>query len=309
MADALTDIGFIGPGAMGLPMVRRLLGAGFAVHAYDVNDIALGAAAAAGAHPLASPAEVASRCEAVLVSLPTPDVVRRVALGDNGLIAGSRVKIYADLSTTGARVAQEVAAGLAAKGIVALDAPVSGGVVGATNGTLAVMASGDAAAFEIVRPALLAIGKNTIRVGDRVGQGQTLKLVNNLMAAANFAVASECLVMGAKAGLDPEVMVDVINKSSGRSFVSEAFVPHPVLQRSFDFGFRMELMNKDMRLALEEAEAVGATMLTTTAAKQLYSFAMSHGAAASDVTSLIKVLEQWGGAVVEGKGSQAKTDG
>ena len=307
MAGALTEIGFIGLGAMGLPMVRRLLGAGFSVLTYDINDMAQGAAASSGAHPLASPQEVADRCEAVLVSLPTPDVVRRVALGENGLSRGRCMKIYVDLSTTGARVAQEVAAGLAANGIVSLDAPVSGGVVGATNGTLAVMASGDRAAFETVQPALLAIGKNTIRVGDRVGQGQTLKLVNNLMAAANFAVASECLVMGAKAGLDADVMVDVINKSSGRSFVSEAFVTKSVLERSFDFGFRMDLMNKDMRLALEEAEALGTAMMTTTAAKQLYSFAMSHGAAGADVTSLIKVLEQWGGAVVEGRGTQAKS--
>ena len=188
---------------------------------------------------------------------------------------------------------------------MALDAPVSGGVVGAVAGSLAVMVSGDAAAFETVRPAMLEIGRNTRLVGDAVGQGQTLKLVNNLMAAANFAVASECLVMGAKAGLDPDIMVDVINKSSGRCFATEVFVPKSVLTREFDFGFRMELMSKDMRLALEEAEALGAAMFTCSAAKQLYAYAMAHGAATTDVTTLIKVLEQWGGAVVEGKGSQA----
>ena len=306
MPSGLTDIGFVGLGAMGLPMVRRMLAAGFTVHACDVNEAALQAATADGARPCGTPADVAGASDAVFVSLPTPDVVRSVALGDQGIVRGNRAKIYVDLSTTGARVAQEVAAGLSAQGIVALDAPVSGGVVGATNGTLAVMASGDRSAFEAIQPALLAIGKNTTLVGDRVGQGQTLKLVNNLMAAANFAVASECLVMGAKAGLDADTMVDVINKSSGRSFVSEAFVTKSVLERSFDFGFRMELMNKDMRLALEEAEALGTTMMTTTAAKQLYAFAMAHGAVGRDVTSLIKVLEEWGGAVVEGKGAQAK---
>ena len=298
------DIGFIGLGAMGSPMVQRLLRSDHRVVVHDLDANAVRAATAAGAQTAGSPAEVAARCDIVMVSLPTPDVVRLVALGENGLTAGGRAKIYVDLSTTGARVAQAVAAGLAPFGIVALDAPVSGGIPGATAGTLTVMVSGDAAAYETVRPALLEIGSNTILVGDRVGQGQTLKLVNNLMAAANYAVASECLVMGAKAGLDPETMVNVINKSSGRSFVSEAFVPK-VLSREFDFGFRMELMSKDVRLALEEAEALGATMVTCSAAKQLYAYAMAHGAAASDVTALMKVLEQWGGATVEGKGSQA----
>ena len=298
------DIGFIGLGAMGAPMVQRLLHGGHRVVVHDLDTNAVRAATAAGAQAAGSPAEVAARSDIVMVSLPTPDVVRLVALGDNGLTAGGRAKIYVDLSTTGARVAQAVATGLAPFGIVALDAPVSGGIPGATAGTLTVMVSGDAAAYETVRPALLQIGSNTILVGDRVGQGQTLKLVNNLMAAANYAVASECLVMGAKAGLDAETMVNVINKSSGRSFVSEAFVPK-VLSREFDFGFRMELMSKDVRLALEEAEALGATMVTCSAAKQLYAYAMAHGAAASDVTALMKVLEQWGGATVEGKGSQA----
>jgi 3-hydroxyisobutyrate dehydrogenase-like beta-hydroxyacid dehydrogenase len=295
-------IGFIGLGAMGAPMVQRLLRAGHEVIVFDVNESAV---RASGAPVGASPADIAGRADIVMVSLPTPDVVRRVALGADGLHEGGRAKIYVDLSTTGARTAQEVEKGLAPHGITCLDAPVSGGVAGAVAGSLSVMVSGDEAAFEIVRPALLEIGKNTRLVGDKVGQGQTLKLVNNLIAASNYAVAAECLVMGAKAGLDADIMVDVINKSSGRSFVTEAFVANPVLSREFNFGFRMELMSKDMRLALEEAEGLGATMFTCSAAKQLYAYAMAHGAGPSDVTTLIKVLEQWAGTVVEGKGSQA----
>ncbi len=299
------DIGFVGLGAMGRPMVQRLLQAGHGVIVHDINQAAVRDAVNAGAKSAESPADVAARAEIVMVSLPTPDVVRRVALGPNGLSAGGRAKIYVDLSTTGARAAQEVAEGLAPHGINALDAPVSGGVAGAVAGSLAVMVSGDPAAFETVHPALLEIGKNTRFVGDKVGQGQTLKLVNNLMAAANYAVASECLVMGAKAGLDADIMVDVISKSSGRSFVLDSFVAKAVLNRTFDFGFRLELMSKDMRLALEEADAVGASMFTCSAAKQLYAYAMAHGAGPGDITTLIKVLEQWAGAVVEGKGSQA----
>lgn len=299
------NIGFIGLGAMGAPMVQRLLRAGHEVIVFDVNESAMGTATASGAQAAASPADIAGRADIVMVSLPTPDIVRRVALGPDGLHEGDRMKIYVDLSTTGAKAAQEVEKGLTPRGITALDAPVSGGVAGAIAGSLSVMVSGNPAAFETVRLALLEIGKNTRLVGDKVGQGQTLKLVNNLIAASNYAVAAECLVMGAKAGLDADVMVDVINKSSGRSFVTEAFVTKPVLSREFNFGFRLELMAKDMRLALEEAEGLGATMFTCSAAKQLYAYAMAHGAGPSDVTTLIKVLEQWAGTLVEGRGSQA----
>ena len=299
------QIGWVGLGAMGLPMVQRLCRAGYEVIAYDVNAAAVKAAVAAGARAGSSPADVASQAEIVMVSLPTPDVVRQVALGESGLKDGGKARIYVDLSTTGARTAKEVAAGLEPAGIACLDAPVSGGIAGAVAGSLAVMVSGDSDAYETVRPALLEIGKNTRLIGSAIGQGQTLKLVNNLMAAATYAVTAECLVMGAKAGLDCDVMVDVINKSSGRSFATETFVTKAVLTREFNFGFRLELMNKDMRLALEEAEAVGATMFACTAAKQLYNYAMAHGAGPTDNTTLIKVLEEWAGAVVEGKGSQA----
>lgn len=302
-------IGFIGLGMMGTPMVRRLLGAGHAVTVCDLDADAMGAATASGARTARTPSELAAQCDVVMVSLPTPDVVRRVALGPDGLHAGGRAKIYVDLSTTGARVAREVAAGLAPHGIAALDAPVSGGPSGAAAGTLSIMVSGDPAAFETIRPVLAAMGSNTRLVGTEVGQGQMLKLVNNLMLAANYAVASECLVMGVKAGLDPSVMVDVVNKSSGRSFASENFVPGPVLQREFNFGFRMELMCKDVRLALEEAEALGTPMFACAAARHLYNCAVGHGQLDDDVTSLIKLLEHWGGAVVAAKPRDTRTNG
>ena len=292
------EIGFIGLGSMGAPMVRRLLGAGHAVAVCDTDAAAVERAVGDGATVARAPAELAERCDAVLVSLPTPEVVRHVALGPGGLHEGGRVRIYVDLSTTGARVAREVAAGLAPHGIASLDAPVSGGPPGAAAGTLSIMVSGDPEAFAAVRPALEAMGSNTRLVGTEVGQGQTLKLVNNLMLAANYAVACECLVMGAKAGLDPEVMVDVVNRSSGRSFASETFVPGPVLRREFAFGFRMALMAKDARLALAEAEALGTPMFSCTAARHLYEAAIGRVGPDEDVTSLIRLLEEWGGAVV-----------
>jgi 3-hydroxyisobutyrate dehydrogenase-like beta-hydroxyacid dehydrogenase len=288
-------IGFVGLGMMGAPMVRRLLAAGYRVLAHDVNAMALAAAVSRGAAGRDSAAAVAAEAELVLVSLPTPDVVRQVALGAGGLIEGDALRIYVDLSTTGAQVAQAVAAGLAPRGVVALDAPVSGGVAGAEAGTLAVMAAGDPAAFARVRPVLEVIGANTILVGATVGQGQTLKLVNNLLAATTWAAACEALAMGAKAGLDPELMVGVINKSSGRSFPTEHFAAGPVLTRRFDFGFRMELMAKDMRLALQEAEALGLVMPTSRAAQMLYGLATAGSGGKGDVTELVRITEAWAG--------------
>ncbi|MCW8087365.1 NAD(P)-dependent oxidoreductase [Sabulicella glaciei] len=296
-ANVLT-VGFVGLGAMGGPMVERLISAGHRLLVHDVSPAALAQAEALGATALPSPAAVADAAPIVFVSLPTPDVVKQVALGAGGLVEGSAMRIYADLSTTGARVASEVAEGLSAKGVAVLDAPVSGGVAGAKAGTLSVMASGDRAAFEQVRDLLETIGRGTIHVGEEVGQGQTLKLVNNLIAATVWAATAEAMVMGAKAGLDPAVMHAVIARSSGRSFSTEVFMPKAVLERSFDFGFRLELMRKDVRLALAEAEALGTTMLTCTTAKQLYDHAYVHGGEGQDVTALIRLLESWGGAEV-----------
>ncbi len=288
-------LGFVGLGAMGAPMVRRLLGAGHRVLVHDLDAAAVAAAVARGAEGRGGPAAVAAEAEVVLVSLPTPDVVREVALGPGGLAEGAAMRIYVDLSTTGARVARAVAEGLAPRGVAALDAPVSGGVAGAEAGTLTVMAAGDPAAFGRVRPVLEAIGGNTVWVGGEVGLGQTLKLVNNLLAATTWAAACEALAMGAKAGLDPALMVDVVNRSSGRSFPTERFAAGPVLTRRFDFGFRMELMAKDMRLALQEAEALGLVMPTSRAAQVLYGLAMAGGGAKGDVTELARVTEGWAG--------------
>jgi 3-hydroxyisobutyrate dehydrogenase-like beta-hydroxyacid dehydrogenase len=290
---APTTLGFVGLGAMGAPMVRRLLGAGHRVLVHDVNMAAVAAAVSRGAEGRTSAAALAREAEVVLVSLPTPEVVRVVALGPGGLAEGRALRIYVDLSTTGAQVAVQVAAGLAEHGVAALDAPVSGGVAGAEAGTLSVMAAGDRAAFERVRPVLEAIGSNTVLVGEKVGLGQTLKLVNNLLAATTWAAACEALAMGAKAGLDPELMVGVINKSSGRSFPTEKFAAGPVLTRRFDFGFRMELMAKDMRLALQEAEALGLVMPTSRAAQMLYGLAMAGGGGKGDVTELARITEGW----------------
>ena len=227
---AKETIGFIGVGRMGQPMASRLMAAGYPVVAYDVQGQALSAIANKGATTVASPAEVASRADIVMASLPVPAVVEEVALGKDGISSGSRSR-RSSISTTGPRVAKAVAAGLAARGITAIDAPVSGGVAGAVKGTLAVMTSGPKDMCESLRPALEAIGK-FFYIGSEPGMGQMMKLINNLLSATNDRGHVGGGGVGVKAGLDPHVMIDVINAGSGRSTASEDKFPRAILPRT-----------------------------------------------------------------------------
>jgi 3-hydroxyisobutyrate dehydrogenase-like beta-hydroxyacid dehydrogenase len=285
-------IGFIGVGRMGLPMASRLLAAGHRVVAFDIQGQALSAIAGKGAETAASPAEVASRAEIVMASLPRPETVREVALGESGVIAGSRRQVFVDLSTTGPRMAQAVAAALGKRGVIAVDAPVSGGVKGATKGTLAVMTSGPVAECEALRPMLEAIGR-VFYIGCQPGMGQMMKLINNLLSATATAATSEAIVLGVKAGLDPRVMIDVINAGSGRNTASEDKFPRAILPRSFDYGFAMGLMAKDVNLCIAEAEQLEVPMWIGNAVKQLWLYGLSQGGPDQDFTELIKHLEKW----------------
>ncbi|MET4700529.1 3-hydroxyisobutyrate dehydrogenase-like beta-hydroxyacid dehydrogenase [Constrictibacter sp. MBR-5] len=288
------EIGFIGVGAMGGPMVRRLCERQYRVRVYDSSQAALERAVGYGAEAAPSPADVAANAETVLVSLPTPAIVREVALGRNGLIEGGGMRTFVDLSTTGPTVAREVAAALAAKGVTAIDAPVSGGIAGAEAGTLAVMVSGPADAIDKARSALEAIGRVFV-VGDQVGLGQVLKLVNNGLAATAVVASAEAVAMAVHAGLDAKMVVDVINASSGRNFMTEKMFTERVLTRTFDFGFRTELMHKDIRLCTDEAEAAGVPMFVTSAARQMWSFAVGQGSGREDISTYVRYLEAWTG--------------
>jgi 3-hydroxyisobutyrate dehydrogenase-like beta-hydroxyacid dehydrogenase len=292
-------IGFVGVGTMGGPMASRLLDAGAQLAIFDTSEAALAPLVKKGARRCGSPAEVASSTEMVLVSLPTPKVVREVALGGGGVIAGTRAKIFVDLSTTGPRVATEVAEGLAAKGIIGVDAPVSGGPTGAQKGTLAIMVSCPPSAFARLEPVLSTFGK-VFHVGERPGMGQTMKLANNLLSATALAITSEALVMGAKAGLDPKVMIDVINAGSGRNSATQDKFPRCVLPRKFDFGFPIELLYKDVKLCLDEGEALGVPMLVGNAVREMLSVAKSMQGPRADITELVKCVEAWAGVEVGG---------
>jgi 3-hydroxyisobutyrate dehydrogenase-like beta-hydroxyacid dehydrogenase len=250
------DIGFIGLGNMGFPMARRLLEAGHRLTVFDTRRDAIERLAALGAQAAGSVREVADRVETVMASLPTPDIVLAVATGADGVIEGKRVLRFVDLSTTGAVMARRVCAALSERNIVQIDSPVSGGVDGAENGTLAVMASGPRAEVEAVEPALAVFGK-VFLIGEQPGAGQTMKLANNVLSATAMAATSEAMVIGVKAGLDPRVMLDVINAGSGRNTATEHKFSRAVLPGTFDLGFSNGLMMKDVKLCLAEAQALG----------------------------------------------------
>jgi 3-hydroxyisobutyrate dehydrogenase-like beta-hydroxyacid dehydrogenase len=297
MADLL---GFVGVGRMGGPMASRLLDAGYRLCIYDVSEEATKPLVARGAELAASPAEVASVAEIVFMSLPTPDVVREVALGGNGgILNGSRVRTVVDLSTTGPGVATEVAARLAERQIGWVDAPVSGGVTGARAGTLAVMVSCPQPTYQQMEPMLKVFGK-LFHAGEKPGLAQSAKLANNLLAATALVATSEVMAMGVKAGLDAKVLIDIINASSGRNSATQDKFPRAILPRTFDFGFATGLSYKDVRLCVEEAEALGVPMVVGGAVREMLAITRARFGAASDFTFVAKLLEEWAGVEIKG---------
>ena len=289
-----TDYGFIGVGRMGGLMAKRLLDQGFSLTVFDTAKDAVESLVGAGAMAAGSAAEVCSRTKSVFLSLPTPDVVEAVCLGAGGIQDGSSVKHVVDCSTTGPKVARRVAAELDEAGIVYLDAPVSGGLKGAREGTLAVMVSGPKPVYDLVEPALRNFGK-LFYVGALPGQGQVMKLANNLLAAAAIVLSSEAITMGVKAGLKPSQMCDIINAGSGRNSATQDKFPRAVIPRTFDFGFATGLSYKDVRLCLQEADELGVPMVAGAAVLQMLAVTKAKFGGDSDFTSIARVVEEWAG--------------
>ncbi len=291
--------GLVGAGRMGAPMARRLLAAGYEVHAYDNSAAALAELVESGARRAVSPRDVGERADVVFVSLPTPDIVQGVVLGSDGIAGGSRVRTIVDLSTSGPSMAKRVAERLRDTPVAWIDAPVSGGVAGATAGTLAVMVSGPQASFEAIRPVMENFGK-LFYVGDQPGLAQVAKLANNLLAASAMVVSSEAMVMGVKAGLDPKILLEIFNMGSGRNSATQDKFPRCVLPGTFDFGFATGLSYKDVRLCVDEAEALGVPMIAGAMVRQMLAVTNAKYGPTSDFTSIVKVIEEWAGVEVRG---------
>jgi 3-hydroxyisobutyrate dehydrogenase-like beta-hydroxyacid dehydrogenase len=294
------EIGFIGLGRMGFHMARRLIEAQHQLVVFDTRQDAVDQLVALGAAPASSPREVADRVETVMASLPSLQASLEVATGAGGVIEGSRVQRFIDLSTVGSEMAVRIHDLLARRNLVQLDSPVSGGVAGAEKGTLAVMVSGPRADYETVKSALAVIGKPFF-IGEKPGSGQTMKLANNFLSATAMVATSEAVVMGVKSGLDPTVMIEVINAGSGMNTASRDKFPRSVLPRSFDFGFATGLMVKDVRLCLQEMKLLGLNMEVAEAVGRLWETVIRDEGADSDFTAAIKPIEKAAGVVVGGK--------
>src|SRR5687767_7587286 len=292
-------LGFVGVGRMGGPMASRLLDAGHSLVIFDTSAGAIAPLAARGAQVAASAEDVASRAEVVFISLPTPPIVQAVTTGEHGVLRGSRVQVLVDLSTTGPTVAGVAAKACAARNVEWVDSPVSGGIGGATKGTLAVMVSCNKAVFERVDPLLKVFGR-TFFVGEKPGLAQIAKLGNNLLAAAAIVLSSEAVVMGVKAGIDPKVLIDIINAGSGRNSATQDKFPRAILTRTFDFGFATGLSYKDVGLCLDEAEALGVPMVAGAAVRQMLATTLAKHVSHSDCTPTARVVEEWAGVEIKG---------
>ncbi len=296
------DIGFIGLGNMGQPMARRLIEAGHKLIVYDTRNDAVAPLVALGAQLASSPADVADRVETVMASLPSLQISEKVALGEGGVIHGKRIKRLVDLSTTGSHAAAKIFAALAKKNIVQVDSPVSGGIGGASKGTLAVMVSGPQADVDVVKDALSVFGRVFV-IGDKPGMAQTMKLANNFLSATAMAATSEAVAMGVKAGLDAQVMIDVINAGSGRTTASDGKFPQAILPRTFNYGFATGLMLKDVRLCAEEAKSLAVPDQVMRAVLDQWEATNSEYGGDSDFTAIVKLTERRAGVTIGGKKS------
>jgi 3-hydroxyisobutyrate dehydrogenase-like beta-hydroxyacid dehydrogenase len=294
MVGNMPTVGFIGLGQIGQPMAQRIVDDGHDVVLFDVRAECLESFAEQGVRTAGSAAEIGDCADVVLVSLPDPQAVTEVALGQNGLACGHRVKTYVDLSTTGPIVARKVAAALAQRGIEALDAPVSGGVNGARSGTLTVMTSGARHVFEQAKRIIESFGRNVFYVGAEVGLGQAMKLANNLLAAGALALTAEAMAVGVREGLDPRTMIDVFNAGSGMNTATRDKFPKAVLTGSYNYGFRAALMNKDLKLELARADELQVPLNVGRAVNELFECTVAAFPDA-DFTLVARQLEQWSG--------------
>ena len=289
------EAGYLGVGNMGQPMAAKLLDAGHSLTVFDISEPAMRPLLERQARRAASPRELGDRSEIVFVSLPTLAVFRAAVLGPNGLIHGGALKVLVNTCTVGVPFVKEVEEVMAARGVTVVDCPISGGPAGARAGTLSVMVSGAPEAIERVRPLISLWGSTLTIAGDKPGAAQVLKLTNNILFAVSLAATSEAFVMGAKGGLDPEVMVNAINAGSGRNGATQTVIPTVVLDRSFDYGAALHILMKDIDLAIAQGEELGVPMWVCQTARLVYKHVIFQGSADDDISTLVRHVERSAG--------------
>ncbi|HEY8418284.1 MAG TPA: NAD(P)-dependent oxidoreductase [Limnochordales bacterium] len=298
-------VGFVGLGKMGWPMAGRLVDAGFPVTVLDANE----AAAARfvqerGGRRASTLRDVAAASDVVITMLPNGEVVRRVVLGSGdgteaGLLAGMRPgSILVDMSSSDPVGTRSLGQICRERGVAMVDAPVSGGVPRAVAGTLAIMAGGDAEVIDKLEPIFSVLGQRVFRTGP-LGSGHAMKALNNFVSAAGLIAAAEALLVGRAFGLDPNTMIDVLNASTGRNNSTENKFKQYILSRTFNSGFTLDLMLKDLTMAVDLARKTGTPALFASACRELWAAARSCLEPGADHTAVVQWLEQLAGVTLE----------
>lgn len=292
-------IGFVGLGTMGRPMALNLLKAGFQVTVCGHKNMApIKELDTSGAHVVGTPREVAMASEVVITCLPDSPQVEQVITGSDGILAGSQAGlVIIDTSTISPQIAQALASLTAQKGCVLLDAPMSGGEVGAIAGKLTFMIGGDRAAMESCQDVFMAMGQKTYYAGGP-GNGQVVKLCNNLMLGINLVGVCEAFALGVKAGVDASVLAEIVQASSGGSAVIERYFPKTIAKNQYKAGFRLKLMAKDMNLALASAKQLGIPSLVGVTAGQVFDMVKNMGRGDEDFAVIATFYQDIGGVVI-----------
>jgi 3-hydroxyisobutyrate dehydrogenase-like beta-hydroxyacid dehydrogenase len=284
-------IGYLGVGNMGQPMAGKLLDAGHEVWVYDVREEALQPLLERQARRAASPKELADACEAIVVSLLTLEIFRRTLQGIDGLLAGKTITTLINTCTVGGSFIQEIDSLCAAQGITVIDAPISGGASGARAGTLAVMVSGDPAKIAVLMPVFQAWGRSIVMAGDKPGAAQTMKLTNNILYAVAIVATSEAMTMSAKGGVAPEAMLQVLNNGTGRNFATQHLFPEAILPRTFESGATLDILVKDIDLAIAQGEDLGVPMWVCQAARLVLKHGQFQGRGQHDLSRVVQIIE------------------
>jgi 2-hydroxy-3-oxopropionate reductase len=287
---SMQSVGFIGLGAMGNPMAKNMIKAGYSLLVYDVVANQMAELATLGAQKASSPVEVGEKCGTVILMLPNSPHVETVLFGENGLLGGMKPGgIIVDMSTIAPGSAQNFARKAAERQITILDAPVSGGTVGAQAGTLAIMAGGPRETLERVMPILETMGKTIVHVGPS-GAGQTFKMVNQIILGISWAAVAEAWTIGVKAGADPALLQQVLNSGAAHSAVIER-ISSTILASNFEPGFMIDLQHKDLCIAMETSRELNVPLNLASIALQYYEAARALGFGRKDHSGVIKVLE------------------
>ena len=293
------NIGFIGLGNMGNPIARKLIGKKHRLSVFDLDEARTAALVKEGAEAVKSIKEVAERSDVVFLSLPNQLIVREVALGNGGLLSHMKKgSVLVDLSTSLPSVTREIGRAAQAIGVDILDAPLSGGPEGAEAGNLSIVAGGSKTVFDKALPLLYAFSdpEKCFYAGE-LGNGHSLKLIHNHLNAITLVAITEALVVGKKAGIDPQLMFDVISVSRGNSGMFQSRAPR-MMDGNFKAAFSVDLMYKDLGLAASLAQELKIPVVLGDAARSVYEMARAKGKGADDIAAVVTVLEEWAGVTV-----------